>query len=190
MQTIAAKFSLLEEADRETAFLCKKVDCQLPKPHVISDYLQRLLQTRRELTMEGIFSATGNSEVAKLSKQIQREFRKSIRKKHKTSIAEKSNQFKDLRSIAGIWSNGKRQLMASILDENGQLRHDQKEIMDVFSDFYVKLYQTSLSECDNEDWGEDVHIVPNVSVEEVTLVLRKRAKKKAADERGIVAEML
>ena len=78
----------MEEAVRETAQL-QEGRYQLPKPHVISDYLKGLLQTRRELTIEGDFSATERSEVAKLSKQIQKEFRKSIRKKHKKSIAEK-----------------------------------------------------------------------------------------------------
>ena len=134
MQTIEAKCSLLEKAVRETALQCKKVDCQLPKPHVLSDHLQQLLQTRRQLAMEGIFSAAETSEMAKLSKHIQKEFRKTIRKKHQDAIAEKVNNFKDLRSIAGIQSNGKRRLMASILDESGQVRHDQKEVLDVFGE--------------------------------------------------------
>ena len=62
--------------------------------------------------------------------------------------------------------------------------------MDVFSDFNATLYQTSLGECDKDDGDENLQVVPRASSEDVRVALKTMAKKKVADERGIVVEML
>ena len=139
--------------------------------------------------MEAIFSAVGRPEVARISKLIQKDFRKLVRKKQQNAIEEKLNDFKDLRSIVGIRNNGKRRLMATIRDLEGHIRHDQKEILDVFADFYARLYETSLPDYDDED-DDEFGIVARVTAEEVTAALIQMAKKKAADKSGIVVEIL
>jgi hypothetical protein len=189
MQAMESKCMILENAVRETALLCRKINAEIPKPYAISDNLEQLLRTRRHLTMEGIFSAAERAEVARISKLIQKGFRKLARTKQQNAIAEKLNDFKDLRSITGIRNNGKRRLMASIRDLDGHIRHDQKEVLDVFADFYASLYETSFSDHDDED-ADAFGSVARVTAEKVTAALKQMAKKKAADKSGIVVEML
>ena len=83
--------------------------------------------------------------------------------------------------------------LTSVVDKSGNVRSNRQEIVDVFADFYEELYKAreELVVDGNEErrWGTHFEI-PSVTVEEIDQHVRKLKRGKAADTRGVVAEML
>eukprot|EP00973_Karenia_brevis_P045077 6243732-Karenia_brevis.AAC.1 len=68
-----------------------------------------------------------------LSKSIQKHIRRDLRKHKQTLINEKISSFENLKSIAAIRNNRKRQNLARVLDMKGQLQDSHQGIVDAFA---------------------------------------------------------
>jgi hypothetical protein len=100
-------------------------------------------------------------------------------------------EFRDLKKIAGIRSNGKKNRIVNMRNSKGELVNGKKEIMDVFADFYEALYETRQSEGSEDRWASQLCSgTPPVTAAEVKECLKGMAKKKAKDAKGVVVEML
>eukprot|EP00973_Karenia_brevis_P021321 2931529-Karenia_brevis.AAC.1 len=86
-----------------------------------------------------------------LSKKIQSSIRTSMRKHKREKIQERLHEFRNLKSISGIRSNGQHRLLQSVVDKNGNVQEDRQQIVDVFADFYTDLYSSSNSGSVEED---------------------------------------
>ena len=146
------------------------------------------IKERRELRK---CKGTNTARIASISKEIQHELTKSMRRRCRERISEILSNFKDLKSIASIRSNGKSQFISSVKDSHGQAKHSRQDIADVFADFYTDLYRSRDAQASplHRDHPES-DAVPDVTAEEVGAILKKMAKRKAGDTSGLVVEML
>eukprot|EP00973_Karenia_brevis_P068613 9541570-Karenia_brevis.AAC.1 len=72
-------------------------------------------------------------------------------------------------------------------DEQGNVCHEPRSIMDVFADFYASLYKSDVSNVKINNSGFKVPPVASMEVREQLAAMRKG---KASDRKGIVTEML
>jgi hypothetical protein len=115
-----------------------------------------------------------------ISKKIQKTIRKAIRVKANEKIAERLTEFKDLGSIAGIKINGKKKRIASMLDQHGNVQDDQKEIANVFADFYAGLYRSWRDGVEHSSPTEQASsTITDITKDEIKDALKNMAKKKA-----------
>ena len=77
--------------------------------------------------------------------------------------------------------------MTSVMNKDGEEKTEQENIAETFASFFEALY------AGDGNWftgNEGVECVPPVRVEEVRRQLKSIKMRKAADERGMVAELL
>ena len=99
-------------------------------------------------------------------------------------------EFKDLGQIAEIKRKGKKGCISSIVDKDGKEVSDTKDIAEVFADFYEALYKEDSEKVyDYKVQGEGMEVSP-ITPKEVRSQLKKMKKSKAADDAGIVCELL
>ena len=82
----------------------------------------------------------------------------------------------------------KKKLIVQMIDKNGQLQTDRKNIADIFAEFYEDLY-ASREESETLD-PILVSQVPPFTLKELTDAVKSLRSKKCADTAGIRAEML
>ena len=120
---------------------------------------------------------------------MQKEIKAITKARKRARIAVILEQFRGLKFIAGIKANGKRNHIGAVLDNHGELQNNRDDIVNVFADFYADLYRTR--ECNSPP-----HFVLNdivserISLDDVRKQLHAMASRKAADSKGIVAELL
>jgi hypothetical protein len=85
------------------------------------EHLRNLREKRKVLRKFG-----ADTEVAKISKMIQKELRKSSRERCRAQIGHLLSQFRDLKQITNIRSNGKRQHITSMTNSAGEIVDDKK----------------------------------------------------------------
>ena len=107
-----------------------------------------------------------------------------------TEAAKILEDFKGLQKIALVNNSDRRMKLTSVQDENGVVKHDRQEIMDIFATFYEVLYARRGPEDTRKATGVPKYEIPAVTFEEVSKQLKLMKKGKAADFAGIVAEML
>ena len=153
-----------------------------------SDKAKTLIQERRDVRLNG---TREKKEIANISKDIQKELRKSMRAHCRERIGQIIADFKGLRHIADMRSNGKRNNIACMRNEAGEKVEDKQGIMNVFADFYEKLYKTRRDEYVKLNVASNLYeTVSKVSSAEVEATLSTMAKRKAGDNKGIVTKML
>ena len=105
-------------------------------------------------------------------------------------IAERLTEFSKLKQISAIKASGRRQLLQSVYDQTNVLQTGRQEIVDIFADFYEKLY-TSAEQAPDASWRrERCEQADPFTVEDMKVGLKKMAKNKASDSVGMVVEML
>ena len=130
------------------------------------------------------------AEVRRLSKLIQKEL-KVVAKGAKTfKVAKLLEEFKDLGQLADIRNKGRKQCITSIVDKEGKECSNLKDIAEVFADFYESLYSERPDRLHAYTFEEEIEAVDPVTAKEVRAQLKKMKKNKAADDSGIVAELL
>ena len=171
----------VEDAIRQATSLTEETDEERTiTPHV--SHLQSLMRQRREIHLEqgGLRS--------QCSKQIKKEVRAMKRLERRSQIAQILSQYKNLRSIAGIKSQKKKELICSMLSSSGDDVYDRQSIADVFASFYEQLYEdknkTKLMDLNRDERIEEF------SLTELTTALKQLKTGKAADANNISAEML
>ena len=190
-RTVDAKCEFLERTVNESALACRQLEqiqklSKLDNPEAKSLILER--QCLWECSLDG---KTRQVRRAEISKKIQKTIRKAIRVKANEKIAERLTEFKDLGSIAGIKINGKKKRIASMLDQHGNVQDAQKEIANVFADFYAGLYRSRRDRVEPSSPTELASsTIPDITKDEIKDALKNMAKKKAPDRNGIVVEML
>ena len=129
-------------------------------------------------------------EVKRLSKLIQKEI-KAVAKAAKTSkVCQVLEEFKDLGKIADTKRKGKKECISSMIDKEGKEVSDTKDIAEVFADFYEALYKEDNEKAYDYKIKGAVNEVSRVTPKEVRAQLKKMEKNKAADDAGIVCELL
>jgi hypothetical protein len=183
------KLSFLECQAVRTATECRKVEqCSQISKQMTFDNLKDLV-IRRQTLEPGL-----ESKLARLSisKEIQKELRKHLKGKKRAQIAERLNEFEGLKQLGAIRANGKRNLLRSVVDTNGELRNGRQEIVDVFAAFYGTLYaRQDRRGAGGTRWsGGACEGVEAFTIDEARKQLQKMAKNRAADDSGLVVEML
>jgi hypothetical protein len=147
--------------------------------------LQALIQSRKDLRTRGL-----RKESADIGKEIEREIRALSRAKKKARIEKILVQFKGLKFITGIRKNEKRQHIGSMRDAKGEVHTDRQQIANIFADFYEQLYAEMDALPGDDEELRTVRDVRPVLVEEVRDQLKKMARDKSADSKGMVVELL
>ena len=86
-------------------------------------------------------------------------------------------------------TNIKRKRIGAMIDSNGNMKTERQDIADVFADFYAELFASQGAAAEQRAAASAEH-VPAIEADEVLMHLRRMASKKAADGRGVVAELL
>ena len=145
---------------------------------------RKLMTTRRKLINEYIYN------------EIRREERKridNIIKELEESGGIKSNKFWELREIM---KNKNEEPKTSIMDKNGEMKENKKEIINVYKDFYERLLTTPESITEEEEIielnvkkviSEMEDVAKNkqsiqIEGEEVKVVIKTLKKKKQRTE--------
>ena len=174
----------LEKIVVDTAIKCKAADKEMKALACgRNDHINELLLQRR-------LAKFGSLERSDLSKHIQKELRKLTRKHHSEQIDKILKDFKGLRDIASIRNNGRRKKLISVIDNNGKIKTDRRDIVDVFADFYADLYACKSQYQDIPAQDNTMNTAARFTVKEVKTQLGFMAKGKAGDNAGLVAEML
>eukprot|EP00973_Karenia_brevis_P048859 6778175-Karenia_brevis.AAC.1 len=118
---------------------CRTAEEQKEDQHEIQQrYLHKLINERRLAREQG-----AKEKVADICKHIHRELRAIKRAKRQAKISRILEEFKGLQLITGIRDGGKRKLITSMTDKTGEMITGNKNIADVFADFYEDLYEAS-----------------------------------------------
>ena len=80
--------------------------------------------------------------------------------------------------------------LISVQDDEGKIKYDRQEIVDVFASFYDALYARRTDEKKHVTSSLTNPGIPEVTIKEVTKQLNLMKNGKCADFAGIVAEML
>ena len=184
--TIEDKLELLEGLVKETAAACKVMESSLDGSKLVLDGQTQMLIDRRKLLAPG---GPGADLRRQLSKQIQEQMRKQLRKHKREQIQERLFDFRNIKSISGVRARRQKHMLQSVLDPTGNLHEDRQEIVDVFADFYGKLYSSLRIPAHSIPnlFGEEQ--VGDITREEVRAVFQKMRKGKAADKSGLTLEM-
>jgi hypothetical protein len=187
-KAIDEKMLELERLVVQTAVTCKSIAQQVELPRGADELeLKVLIDQRSRL---GITPHSRDDRV-KLSKQIQREIRKTMRSKKTNQIQERLQQFTGLRQLGNIRANGKKRIIASVIDKHGMHQSDRQAIANVFADFYADLYAHKDEELNGPLVEEETEErVEAFTVQEAIAQLGSMAKGKAPDASGLVVEML
>lgn len=182
--TLQASCRYIEQSVLQAARKCKgseagddKIDDEKKR------YLRQLIKQRKSAKEEGDPAA-----VARTSKLIRKEIRRLDKINKTTKITKILKQFKELGQLADIRKKGKKEGMNSVVNKDGKECASKEDIAEVFAEFYESLY-AKVEEYDYR-LSEDVESVVAVTRDEVRKQLRAMKRNKAADEAGIVAEML
>ena len=179
------KLTALESVVSETAKLCRHVDEELKSPSASRDPLiQQFIDERK------IVPHRETKLRAEIGKKLQKLFRQELQKHKHEKINSILTEFRDLKRVANVRSNGRRQRIASMYNKSGELVDDQQDILPVFADFYAELFTAkhtkgsgmhkSDARCEN---------IPKVTTEELKVQLKVMRKGKASDRQDLVIEM-
>jgi hypothetical protein len=178
----AIEAALLETAEQYHA----KVDNNLGDAFDFFAKAKLLMRNRRSALCAG-----DKPRVCELSKMIQEELRGAIKLKKRGQVDKILTEFKGLRFIAGVRNNGRRQQLSSILDDTGKLHTSEQDILNVFATFYEHLY---MSKCvgGGSEHEHDCNLteVEDITTDEIEKQIKQLRNDKAADQKGIIAEMM
>ena len=93
-----------------------------------------LMRNRRSALCAG-----DKPRVCELSKMIRKELRVATKTQKRGQVDNILTEFRGLRFIAGVRSNGRRQQLSSILDDTGKLHTSEQDILNVFATFYEQI---------------------------------------------------
>ena len=121
------------------------------------------------------------------SKLISKEIRAIAKARRSARVQQVLEDFKDLRRLENIRGGNKKRCMGAVIDKHGVEKTDANDIAEVFADFFESLYQGESREF---EWQGKMHKVKEVTVDEIRRSLQKMKPRKAADDQGIIAELM
>ena len=143
---------------------------------------QQLMDQRRYARKNG-----DKQEVALISKMLQKDLRRFRKDLKRQEIGRILEEFKGLRHISGIRQQGRRHQLTSVVDAGGITRTGEANILEVFAQFYENLFAPTEGAT---PVIEDAQNLPPITVDEVRNQIKHLRTNKAADTKGVVAEML
>ena len=146
-------------------------------------YLRALIEQRKAAKAEGDREA-----VVRKGKLIQKEIRRLDKIDKTAKVTKILEQFKDLGQLADVRKKGKKDCIKSVINKDGNECTGKKDVADAFAEFYEALYAKD-EEYEYKS-NADVTEVEAITAKEVRKQLKLMKKYKAADEAGIVAELL
>ena len=96
-------------------------------------------------------------------------------------------EFKGVRNILGIKTAKKKVLITKIKNDKGECITSRKGIVDVFGEFYKRLYEDNERDDFEHEISEDRRI-PEITTEELRNAIGKLKEGKSPDSNGIRAE--
>ena len=171
----------IEDAIQQAMSITGENSEEITTPVPVS-HLQSLLHQRREIHLEQ------RGMRSQYSKQIKKEIRTIKRLERRTQISKILSQYKNLKSIAGIKSQKKKELISSMVSASGEEVYDRQSIANVFANFYEQLYE---DKCKTKHIGSNTEErIEDFSSAELGAALKQLKSGKAADANSICAEML
>ena len=150
--------------------------------------VETLIAKRLEIKNIPDLTAAERKQLRKsISKQIQKEIRRALGRRRQDKIEQILLEFRGLKDIAFCTTAKRRAHIVEMEDERGHKHSDQAGIAEVFASFYEKLY-TGQKTVKGPDTARTQQ--QPLTKKELTEALNKMSKGKAADDSGIVAEML
>ena len=147
--------------------------------------LRELIEKRREARRRGV-----TEDVKRYSKLVQKEMRAVVRATKTFKVCQLLEEFKDMGQIKDLKKKGKRECINTVINNKGEEVSDVQDIAEAFADFYEALYKESEDNVHDYKLDAEVAEVPPVQPAEVRAQLKNMKKGKAADEAGIVSELL
>ena len=99
-------------------------------------------------------------------------------------------KFRGLKRISDIRTHFKKHHITAVANQEGVLQEDPKSIADAFAAFYEQLYSSRVPGSSTNLEGVNKIEIPTVTTDEIRNELKLMRKKKAADQAGLVVEML
>ena len=150
--------------------------------------METLIVKRREIKDIPDLTAAERKQMRNsISKQLQKETKRALGRRRQDKIEQILLEFRGLKDIALCTTAKRRAHIVEMEDERGHKHSDQAGIAEVFASFYEKLY-TGQKTVKGPDTAR-TQLQP-FTQKELTEALKKMSKEKAADDSGIVAEML
>ena len=150
--------------------------------------VETLIAKRREIKDIPDLTAAERKQMRNsISKQIQKETKRALGRRRQDQIEQILLEFRGLKEIALCTTAKRRAHIVEMEDEHGHKHSDQAGIAEVFASCYEKLY-TGKKTVKGPDTTR-TQLQP-FTQKELTEALKKMSKGKAADDSGIVAEML
>ena len=150
--------------------------------------VETLIAKRREIKDIPDFTAVERKQMRNsISKQIQKETKRALGRRRQDQIEEILLEFRGLKDIALCTTAKRRAHIVEMEDEHGHKHSDQAGIAEVFASFYEKLYTGKKTVKGPDTARTQLQLFTQ---KELTEALKKMSKGKAADDSGIVAEML
>ena len=147
--------------------------------------LRELIEKRREARRRGV-----TEDVKRYSKLVQKEMRAVARATKTFKVCQLLEEFKDMGQIKDLKKKGKRECINTVINNKGEEVSDVQDIAETFADFYEALYKESEDNVHDYKLDAEVAEAPPVQPAEVRAQLKNMKKGKAADEAGIVSELL
>ena len=152
--------------------------------------IKEMIKERRSIQEDRTLSEKERRQKRKqIYKNIQKATRTNLKTKRKRAIDEILSDFRELKDIAGIAENSKRQLTTGMLDKQGEKCTDRASIAEVFAVFYEELYASRPSMLPGDTNSNSIHI-PHFTLDELENVMKHMKKGKGKDRNGIIAEMI
>ena len=147
--------------------------------------LRELIDKRKEARTRG-----NTEDVKRYSKFIQKEMKAVARATKTSKISELLEEFKDIGQIKDLKKKGKKECINAIINDKGKEVSGVKDIAEAFADFYEALYKECAGSAHDYSLDGEIAEEAPVQPEEVRAQLKKMKKGKAADDAGIVSELL
>ena len=149
-------------------------------------------QLRELITRRRLARTRGDrQDVVRSSKLIQKEMRAVAKATKTAKVTQILQDFENLGQLADIRTKGKKNCINSVIDKEGKEVKEAENIADAFADFYESLYKDLAKEDLLKEFSEvNENEVEKITGHEVQVELKKMKKKKAADNAGIVSELL
>jgi len=150
--------------------------------------IEDLDEKRKKLRNKSNKTTTEKVEYCELNKTVKKLRRQRARQRKKEQII---NIIESGKGPKGTHQTGKKQLIASMRKENGEITKDREEILKICTNFYEKLYSSSIptpkdiikESCDLEE-------PPPITIKEVENALKKMKHNKAPGPDGITTDLI
>ena len=167
-------------------------ECKTRSDAVLTAKTKQLIIEREELRKKRKQSDSDEADFKKKRKETNRNIEVDVHRFEIQQVERAIDRNNGLKYARNEYSKG-RNWIPNLKDENGTLKTNRDEVLEVATKFYEKLYTSSLSKEERDFLAPDLSIfdeVEQITVEELTTALSMLKNGKAVGEDSISSDFL